>query len=194
MAEAAAEDGAAAKPAKAPLSLATIMALVNMVAILGALGTFVYTRVLFQRPPITEEQERARLEAEARKNQAPTVAGVIAFEPVTVNLKPALPAGPDASSKTLEGGKLHYATLAFALEMKDMSSKDLIENLKPVLMDRLIGMVGRKSYGDLTTVQGRYVLRTQMADAINQMLAAESGDKSKPVAVTNVYFTTFIVQ
>ena len=175
-------------PSKLPL----LVALINTLAIMGALGTFVYTRILFKRPVITEEAERARLADEAlKKANASAVSGTVTFPPVTINIKPTF-IGPETGAKALASAKLHYATMAFTLELRDERQKDLIETLQPVIFDRVLSLMGRKNYADLTSVQGRYVVRTQMQDIVNQLVAAETKDKT--AAVTNVYFSTFMIQ
>jgi flagellar basal body-associated protein FliL len=52
--------------------------------------------------------------------------------------------------------------------------------------------MGRKTYTELNTVQGRYVLRSQLLDLANQLIAAESDDGTG--SVTQVFFNTFMVQ
>jgi flagellar basal body-associated protein FliL len=192
---AAAGDGKPAKEAapKKPISIGLILVLVNTLTILGALGTFVYTRILFKRPPITEEAERERLAKEAEKARAAAaVPGTLAFEPVTVNIKPSLSGLEPAGAQGLGQGKLHYATVTMTFELRDIRRKELLEELKPVLLDKFFSLMGRKSYGELTSVQGRYVLRTQLIDLANQLLAAETKDTN--AVVTNIFFTTFMVQ
>ena len=45
---------------------------------------------------------------------------------------------------------------------------------------------------ELTTVQGRYILRTQIVDMINHLINKENKN-AEPVA-SNVYFLQFMVQ
>jgi flagellar basal body-associated protein FliL len=55
-----------------------------------------------------------------------------------------------------------------------------------LIEDRLLTLVGRKGYTELTSVQGRYQLRSQLRDSANQM--------AKDALVTDVFFTDFVVQ
>lgn len=185
---------ASEKPAPGESKVPLLVVLMNTIAILAALGAFVYTRILFKRPAITEQDERAKLlEAQAHP-KAPPVAGLVNFEPVTVNIKSTMP-NPKSETEPQPGqfpGKVHYATIAFSFEIRDITKKDDIEGLRPILLDKILSMVGRKSFEELTTVQGRYVLRTQILDLVNDLLKAESKDKD--IAVTNVFFTQFLVQ
>jgi len=43
-------------------------------------------------------------------------------------------------------------------------------------------------------VQGRYLLKTQMMEVVNEMVASRSAQKPLDLMVTNLYFTQFIVQ
>lgn len=193
-------------PSKAPL----ILALVNSIGVLGALGALVYTRMLYQRPAITEDGERARLAQVAASPTPPPQPGMITFEPVTVNIEatPGAPKPLDGTPQQIQG-KLHYATVGFSLEVRDMGFKPEIDAITPMLMDKVLALLGHKSFNELTTVQGRYVLRTQVLELTNELLAkhlpARSGadhGKRGPGAQTNkpdpivvgVYFTQFIVQ
>src|SRR3989344_2615721 len=97
--EAAAEAPAAApkgsKMPKGPL----LIALINTLAVLGAMGMFVYTRMIYKRPQITESAERQKIEDGAKMPKLASIPGVIHFDPITVNIKPT-------------EGKTHYAAMA----------------------------------------------------------------------------------
>jgi flagellar basal body-associated protein FliL len=178
-------------PSKAPL----ILALVNTLAVLGAAGTLYYTKMVFKRPAITEDAERKRLEeAHAKKTVAEATApGTVSFAPITVNIEP-FPAQPtpvgDEEAPAAVKGKLHYATVAFSIEIVDGGQKDAVEEVRPVIMDRLLTMMAHKPFHELTTVQGRYVLRTQLMEMVNRLtenlpshpplLASEVAKAEKP--------------
>jgi flagellar basal body-associated protein FliL len=181
----------AAAPKTSKVSL--LLVLLNTVAVLGAVGVAVYTQILFKRPAITEDAERAKIAAAKASPAPPAVSGLIHFEAVTVNIKstPTNPKPDDGTAEQIQG-KLHYCTLGFSLEMRDMAHQGIIEALRPVIMDRMLSMLGRKNFQELTTVQGRYVLRTQLLDLANELLLKETGKKE--VSVTNVFFNQFVVQ
>lgn len=194
MSDGATPEGQAEKPARPKPSLLMIMGLANTVVALAAMGTFVYTRLLFKRPAITEAGERQKIEAMKKRlaNSEDTEEGSITFETVTVNLKPSLSGLEAPGPQGLSQGKIHYATVAFTMELKDVRKKAILEEYKPVLMDRFLSLMGRKTYSELNTVQGRYVLRSQLLDLANQLISAESEDGMG--SVTQVFFNTFMVQ
>ncbi len=151
--------------------LPMILSLVNVLAVVGALGTLVYTKLLYQRPPITEESERARL---TKLNQSPTkplVAGLIEFEPVTINI-----ATPEPGA-----GKSHFLTLGFALEIHDMRHQAVVESLRPLILDKLVSVIGRLHAQDLNNVQGRYILRARLIELVNQIIVQSGGRIELPV-------------
>jgi flagellar basal body-associated protein FliL len=176
-----------AGPPKTPL----ILALVNTLAVMGALGFLIYTKVLFKRPSITETGERERLAELKAKPPAATAPGLISFDATTVNIQPTQVSPTEASGDSTRM-KLHYVTFEFSLEVNDLSRKEEVEELRPRIMDRLLSMMGRKTFAELTTVQGRYLLRSQIGEIVNALTSSEDGS-SAPL-VTNVFFKQFIVQ
>lgn len=168
-----------------------ILALVNTVAVIAALGMLVYTRVLFKRPTFTEAGERKKL-ADAPPKASPYQPGLITFEALTVNIKPIPSILHSKEMGQPNPGTAQYATVGFSFEVRDMGRKDQIESLKPVINDKVLGMLARKDMAELTTVQGRYVLRTQIMDTANALLT--QGASNKDNVVTNVYFNEFVVQ
>lgn len=182
-----------------PSKLPMLLALLNTVALLGAGGLLVFTKLVFKRPPITESQERSRLEKLAAAQAAHLIPGQISFEPVTINI---LPTQLNPQSAQEAPGSLpvrnHFVTVGFSLELRDGSRKDEVEELRPVILDRLLGALSRKRFNELSSVQGRYVLRNQLMEIVNRAAAGVAEDEKHPYLsdglVTNVYFTTFLVQ
>lgn len=172
--------------------------LFNSICILAALGFLAYTKLVHKKPPITEASERARLAAKMRVQTPQSQSGTIVFESVTVNIRtnPNEPKPAPGTANQIKG-KLHYATVGFALEVRDEAKKEKVEGVRPVLIDNVLSMLGRKSFNELTTVQGRYLLRNQILDTANKLIAKnEEKQKAKrpDPLVTNVFFTNFIVQ
>ena len=182
-----AKPGVSSGPSKAPL----LLSLSNSVVVLGAIGMLFYTKMMYKRPLITEDTERARLSAIEARPKILGPPGFVTFEPVTVNIEPTPGQVRPADGTPLQlHGKLHYVTVGFSLEIKDASQKDAVEAVRPMLMDRLLSMLGKKPFQELITVQGRYLLRTQLLEHANQLISKQPSDG----LVTNIYFTQFIVQ
>jgi flagellar basal body-associated protein FliL len=192
--------GAGENTGPKPSQLPFLITLVNTVAILAAVGVLVYTRLLFQRPKITEESERARIEQmKNAKPVAETAHGTVMFDPTTINIAsaPEQPKPADGTSTQLNG-KLHYATVGFALEITDGSKKAEIEEIRPLITDQFLTLMGKKQFHELTSVQGRYVLKTQVMELANELWAKrqKKDDQRNPPEplVDNLFFTQFIVQ
>ena len=180
---------------KGALSLPLIIVALNLIVGLAAVGMLAYTKLVYKRPAITETSERDRL-ASTKGSPVPlSTPGNVPFDSITLNIEaiPSQPRPADGTVGQIEG-KLHYATIGFSLEIQDISRKDVIDGLRPLIMDRFLSIVGRKGIRELTTVQGRYLLRTQILEAVNQLIAQRADRPVPDGFVTNIFFTQFIVQ
>jgi flagellar basal body-associated protein FliL len=155
-----------------------LLGILNTVAIAAVLGLFVYTKMIFKRPEITEDKERARLVKDEGKTAANEIHAMVKFDPVTVNLDPF----KSADGKT----KVHYVTLSMSVEIRSENDVAKFNEARAVVMDRVIQNLGKKKFEDLNQVQGRYLFRSQIIDAANEYLGA-------PI-VDEVYFTDFLLQ
>ncbi len=192
-AEKTAAEPAGPKGRKLTISLPLVLALLQTVVAAGVTGLAAYVFLIYKRPAITEQGEREKVAALRASPRPPPAPGYMNFEPITVNITP-VPATPRPAEGTAQQiqGKLHYATVAFTLEIRDTSRQEELEKLRPIIVDNLLAMVGKRTFNELVTVQGRYVLRTQIQDTTNRLLVA-TRPGSKPL-VTNVFFTEFTVQ
>lgn len=185
----------AEKPAAAPSGskLGLLLGLVNTVAIGGLLGLLVFTKILYKRPKITEADERARLEAAIAAANTTKLTGqkaTVTFEAVTANLKPtaigvSVPGGPPAQLKP------HYLNLAFSVELTDKVFEDTVNEKTAKFKDALLRELGQMTVEELSTVQGRFILRSKIAGLINEIARKHPTD---PTVVSNVYFSEFLVQ
>ena len=185
-------------PPKPKLSI-PIVPILNTLAMLGAAGLAVYSKLLYKRPPILEETERERLFSLHSKPEVEASSGTIAFGPITANIatSPEKPQPADGTFRQLEG-KLHYVTLSFSLEIRDQSRQDVIDAIRTKFLDKLNQILGKKQFNELTSVQGRYLLQSQLVDAANQLVASNPPQDVNPAEleglVTHIFFTQFIVQ
>jgi flagellar basal body-associated protein FliL len=157
-----------------------ILGLLNTVAIAAVLGLFVYTQVIFKRPPITESKERAKL---VKKAEAPVVVDrsktvMVPLDAVTVNLDAYT--GADGKPKT------HVVSMNLALEIVNEKAREKVDSAKPALLDRIIQNLGKRRFEELNQVQGRYVFKSQVID--------DSNDYLKAPVVVEVFMTDFMLQ
>jgi flagellar FliL protein len=160
--------------------LGLILTLVNTLAIAAVLGLFVYAKVIYKRPAITESKERARLESKAHQEAVlhSSKRGLITLDPITANLDP--------YTDTDGQKKIHYVSLTLSIEVRDEKEIPKFEDIKPVIQDQIIQQLGKRTFQDLNQVQGRYLFRSLIIDATNAYL--------KEPVVTEVYFSDFLLQ
>jgi flagellar FliL protein len=160
--------------------LGLILTLVNTLAIAAVLGLFVYAKVIYKRPAITESKERARLESKAHQEEVlhSSKRGLITLNPMTANLDP--------YTDTDGQKKVHYVSLTLSIEVRDEKEIPKFEDIKPVIQDQIIQQLGKRTFQDLNQVQGRYLFRSLIIDATNAYL--------KEPVVTEVYFSDFLLQ
>jgi len=200
-----AEEATSAAPSEpGPSKLPLIIGGVNTLLVLAAAGVLAYTQLIFKRPQITEQSERARIAAMKSSPGPGMTSGYVSFEPMTINIAPSVPqvgpvdGGQNAPSAKIQG-KLHYATIGFSLELKDISRDSEVEAIRPLILDQFLGIVGRKQFQDLTSIEGRYVLKTELIEVANELAkkrlvgSANTGGDPGPL-VSNLFFNQFIVQ
>lgn len=192
-AAAAGGDEKVAKPKK-PLPLGLILGALNTVSLLGLLGVLVYTQILYKRPQITEAVEREKITQEFSKKPTEMKRTIVSFEPIQANLKPTpigvqVPGGPPQQMKT------RYVSMTLALDLIDSEFESAVKTLLPKFLDKLLRELGNTSVDELSSVQGRYLLRSKIAGIMNDLVREEKklSANSTPV-VANVYFSDFIVQ
>ncbi len=193
MSDAAAKPDDAAKPKKAP-PIGLILGLLNTVALMGLLGVLVFTKILYKRPQITEKVEREKIVQEFSKKIEDMKRATVSFDPIQANLKPSpigvqLPGGPPQQMKA------HFVTMSLALELIDTEFESLAKALLPKFLDKLLHQLGTTTVDELSSVQGRYLLRSRIAAIMNDLIREERKlpSSSTPIVV-NVYFSDFIVQ
>ncbi|MDR3608001.1 MAG: flagellar basal body-associated FliL family protein [Oligoflexia bacterium] len=165
-----ADAGKTEKGRKAPSAskLPLLLGLANTLVLLAAMGTLVYTKLLYKRPSITEAEERARLAKVAASPLPSAEAGYVDFPATMLNIASNVP------------GRRRYANVGFSVEVRDKSRSDEVEAVRALVMDRLLSLIGRRQMSDLTNVQGRYLLRSELIDAINQILKENAGKLQPP--------------
>ncbi len=172
-----------------------ILPLINTVLLLLTLGFFYYYNFIYKRPAITENGERERLIAVYTSPTPLPTPAFLTFEPMTVNIR-AVPERPSSADGTFLQihGKLHFVTITFTLEIRDQRLQSYAERLRPFILDQLVQNLGKKQFHELTTVQGRYILSSEIIDFANHLALTQTATPSKEPLISHVYFTQFIVQ
>lgn len=113
----------------------------------------------------------AKAKAEAAK---PPV--FVVLEPFTVNLQ-------------AEAGE-QFLQVAFTLQAADQSEVDLIKLYMPQVRSRLLLMLSSKKASEISSLEGKKKLSSDIAALVNQPFTPAA----KPLRVSNVFFTSFVIQ
>lgn len=162
-------------PAAPPKDKAKLMQIVFLVLNLGVMGAglfMVYKSTLgFHPPVITDESLAAETEkaaTEAEKGQL-----LFTMDKFTVNL-----GGEPRRSIRLE------------INLEMLTEDSFEEIMRPEnrakARDRILRLLGEKSFTELETMQGKLFLKDKIAQEINTMLAGG--------VVKDVFYTDFVVQ
>jgi flagellar FliL protein len=110
---------------------------------------------------------------EVKKHEKPEF---VAIEPFTVNLQP-------------ENGE-QYLQIQFTLQVANLEQVELIKTNMARVRSRVLLLLSAKKASELTTVEGKGQLSREIIAAVKQPFA----DKGAPQEVTDVLFTSFIIQ
>jgi flagellar basal body-associated protein FliL len=167
--------GTDAAPAGRKFDLLTILLLVNLLAVLGAVGTILYTKILYKKPKITNESATETLVKKLgatdgnRNKEHP----LVTLEEMRVNLAP-------------KNGENHYAVFIVSFECLDQAAADRFNEKRDVLVDKLIYIMNHKQIAELDNVQRRSMFKEEVLTSFNEILGANS--------VLEMYFSNFAVQ
>lgn len=109
----------------------------------------------------------------AARNEPPVF---VAIEPFTVNLQP-------------ENGD-QYLQIQFTLQVPNLEQVEVIKTNMPKVRSRLLLLLSGKKASEITTVEGKKLLSSEIVAAVKQPFA----DKGEPQQVSDVLFTSFIIQ
>ena len=100
----------------------------------------------------------------------------LVMEPFTVNL-------------TSEGGE-QFLQAAFTLQVGSAEQVDLLKLYMPQVRSRLLLLLTSKKASDINTAEGKKKLSAEIMAAVKQPFTANA----KPQEVTDVFFTSFVIQ
>ena len=100
----------------------------------------------------------------------------VPIEAFTVNLQP-------------ENGE-QYLQVQFTLQVAGLQQVELIKANMPKVRSRVLLLLSGKTASEISTVEGKRQLATEIGAALKQPFL----DKGEPQQVTDVLFTSFIIQ
>ena len=100
----------------------------------------------------------------------------VPIDPFTVNLQP-------------ENGE-QYLQIAFTLQVASLEQVELVKDNMPKVRSRLLLLLSSKKASEINTPEGK----KKFADEIMTQVKDPFMDKGEPQEVTDVLFTSFIIQ
>jgi flagellar protein FliL len=158
-------DPKAAAPAT-PKSSKTLMMIIAAVVVLGLCGGAAW----FFTQGLKPDSAKPHKEAKA------AVPVFVPVEPFTVNLQP-------------ENGD-QYLQVTFTLQVLGLEQVELIKTNMPKVRSRVLLLLSGKRASEIATVEGKQQLAKEIIAAIKLPFA----DKGEPQQVSDVLFTSFIIQ
>ncbi len=157
-----------------------LLAIANTLLILGALGTTIYTKMLYKKPTIDEsvEMKKIKATAAAKDEEETDEKPILSFELQTVNIAPT-------------ASRPHYVTISYAIELRNSEAESAATQMKAVLSDIVIKNLSKLEMSELNTVQGKLLFKTQLVREFNSKLKEVSKIEA---SVNDLYFSNFVIQ
>lgn len=149
-----------------------LIIIVLLVLLLGAAGYFAYNKFMGGADTPPEEAAQEQPADSGNGEASPEGAVIVSLDTFTVNLADPL-------------GR-RYLKITMDVELTGEDAATQLESENPKVKDRIITLLTSMSYADISSPEGKLLLKNEIVDRLNQILG---GSK-----VLNVYFTEFIVQ
>ncbi|MAE57589.1 MAG: hypothetical protein CME69_01845 [Halobacteriovorax sp.] len=147
-----------------------VIVLLVFLATAGALGTFVYTQMIYKKPLPTNEQGLAELKEDTANI---TVPESYKLDKIIVNLP----------SRTR---RLRFLDVQIHLVVFKQETISILENQKAIINDIVIDVASNMEPEELNSVSGKLIFESRVKNKINETL-------NMP-AVKELFYTKFVVQ
>ncbi len=146
--------------------LIIIIAAVLVLLIGAGVGAFLFLGGEKEKK-ISPEEQQALLEKQAKE-----VGPMVNIDPFIVNI--------------LDDQESRYLKAAITLEVDTPETAMEVNSRMPQIKDAILLLIGNKTFGELSDIQGKLQLRAELINKVNSILL-----KGK---VKRIYFTNFVVQ
>jgi|SRR5580704_7329748 flagellar FliL protein len=143
--------------------------IVGAAALMGGAGFAVYYFMSGDAPA-------APGAARVAKSEAPKPPVFVVMEPFTVNLQ--------------SEGADQFLQITFTLQVADPAQEELIKVFMPQVRSRLLLLLSSKKASEISSIEGKKKLSDEIIATVNQPF----NPKGPPQSVTNVFFTSFVIQ
>jgi flagellar FliL protein len=143
---------------------------INFLAILGGLGVFVYTNVIYKRPL---PQESVAYQEFLKEVNNKAILETFKLDKITTNI-------------VTTTGRLRFLDMEAHLEPVKGKYIDRLKEKKAIIHDIVINISSRMEPDELNTVSGKILLENRIKKELNQLY--------KKAVIKRIYFTKFVVQ
>lgn len=188
--EAALPEGQAEKPKKSrKKGLIIILTLLIMVLTGAGLGAYWW---FYMRSPAEEVSEQTPVDTPEVTTAEPQQTGQTGLDSARIERQSDLPRStglvlplPPITVNLSDPNGRRYLKLGLEVEVNSDVAAQLKSNNSRI-RDAIIMLLAGKSYGDISTAEGKVLLKAEIAARINQILGAQR--------VVRVFFTDFVVE
>ncbi len=94
-----------------------------------------------------------------------------------------------------ENGSMRFLQVTVEAMARDEASIKAVQTHMPVIRNNLLNVLGGKTLAELTSRYGKEAIRKECLAEVQKIVKAnEPADAEHPVAVEDLYFTSFVVQ
>lgn len=124
-----------------------------------------------------KNEDDGHAKAKAKKNDPAKPPVFMVMEPFTVNLQP-------------DGAGDQFLQVAFSLQVIDQKDVDTIKLYLPQIRSRLLLLLSGKKASEISTPAGKKKLADEIVTQVKQPFTPDGPEQN----VTNVFFTSFVIQ
>lgn len=146
----------------------------SLLTTIAVIGLFYYTEKMYVKPPINEEEEKARL---LKENHSKTMPVLFKVDKMTVSLSP---------NEAKLNQRMHWLEIEASFALFKEDDQGVMKAYLPIVQDRIISVTSKMGPDEINTVSGKVVLEERLKNEINKSL-------NKKI-VRSIYFSKFVVQ
>ncbi|MCY4645027.1 MAG: flagellar basal body-associated FliL family protein [Bacteriovoracales bacterium] len=150
--------------------LETLVALISLKAALLAVGFFLYTDYLYQRPSLSDEDEKKILGEE--------MGSVLNFKTLKLDRL--------TTNLYSPGGRPRYLNVEAHLHPFEEEHLKRLEEMVPVVYDAILDLAGKKGPRELDSLGGKILFENEIRNKINEGIGENM--------VKRIFFSSFVIQ
>ncbi|MFN8369317.1 MAG: flagellar basal body-associated FliL family protein [Bacteriovoracaceae bacterium] len=147
-----------------------VLIIINLLGFISTLGIFSYTEFIYKRPMPKEEEEKAKLHAQLKKQVS---IPYFKLESMVLNLLP-------------DNDRLRFLEVEMNIEPTEESYIKLLESHKIYILDIIVNNAGKLKAEEINSISGKILFENRIKTKINEELQAQ--------VIKKIYFLKFIVE